>query len=96
MPTGRLDAGTVLPRTRPNNCADTLAIHGPTDPGGAPAGGGLTKRLGASLFKRREWELGETGVLGGTTKNGRLLATHINWPGPGYMAYRTAQIFFLY
>ena len=53
----------------------------PTDPGGGPAGGGLTKRLGASLFKRREWKLGETGVLGGMIKNGRLLVTRITSPG---------------
>ena len=51
MPTGRLNAGTILLRTRPNNCTDILAIYGPTDPGGAFAGGGLTKWLRASLSK---------------------------------------------
>ena len=58
-------------------------------------GGGLTKRLRASLFKRREWELGETGVLKGMIKNGRLLVTRIT--GPGWAIWHTVRSkFFLY
>jgi len=48
---------------------------------GGPRRGDLTKRLGASLFKSGERELGDNGVLGGTKKNGRLLAIRSTSPG---------------
>jgi len=59
----------------------TFVLLRPDRPRGGPRRGGVTRRLGASLFKRRGRELGDNGVLGGTIKNGRLLVICITSPG---------------
>jgi len=58
-----------------------LILNHSYNPRALPPIKGVTKRLRASLFKSGGGELKNNKALGGTTKNGRLLAIGITSPG---------------